>query len=305
MPIPSNYAIKTYRYLRLAMVTMIFLLAVSLVIEWGKTDPHCWQTSISAYYYTPAQAIVVGTLIAIGACMVAIKGNTEGEDILLNVGGMLAPAVALVPTPGAGECRSVPMTVSDTSANIANNMAALFVTGVVILGITITIALRARQSGTGDWDRRHVAGLVVATVVLGGGIAWFAWNRSGFTTGAHYTAAAILFVCIGGVVVLNAKEYRRKVPSKRPTVNRYSIIAAAMAASLVVMGLWKWIFGWEHAVLWIEGALITLFALFWLSQTQELWHEGLRTDGAQPTTPDTSAAPSSPESALLPPQVGD
>jgi len=278
LSVPSDYAIKTYRYLRLAMVTLIFLLAVSLVIEWSKTDPHCWQTSISAYYHTPVQAVFVGVLIAIGACMVAIKGNTEGEDILLNVGGMLAPAVALVPTPGEGECRSVPMTLADTSANVANNMAALFVMGGVCLGITVFVALKARRSGRGDWDGRHTAGLVVAAVVLVGGIAWFAFNRSGFIAGAHYTAAAVLFACIVTVVVLNAKEYRHKVRSRRSKINRYTVIAVAMGASVVVMGLWRWLFGWEHAVLWIEGALITLFALFWLSQTQELWIEGLRKD---------------------------
>ena len=51
MPVPGGYAIKTYRYLRMAMIAMIVLLGASLVIEWAKTDPHCLQNSISAYYY--------------------------------------------------------------------------------------------------------------------------------------------------------------------------------------------------------------------------------------------------------------
>jgi hypothetical protein len=243
------------------------------------------------------QAIFVGTLISIGVCMVALKGNTEPEDILLNVGGMLAPAVALVPTPGEGGCRSVPVTLSDTPANIANNMSAVFITGALGLVITVGIAIKAR--GTSDWDRRHIAGIVVAALILVGGIAWFIVNRSGFTTGAHYTAAIALFVCIIGVVLLNAwvmatsaagatdlKSVRAKI------VNRYSVIAGTMVASLLLMGLWKSIFGWDHALLWIEGTLIALFASFWLAQTLELWEEGLRRDagGSQPAAAHSTSA---------------
>ena len=271
---PSDHTIKTYRYLRLSMVTLIFMLAASVAIEWWKTGQDCFQTSISAYYYTPVQAIFVGTLISIGVCMVALKGNTDWEDLLLNVGGMLAPAVALVPTPGKGACRSVPMTLRDTPADISNNMSALFVAGALGLAITIGIALKDRR------DRRHTMGIVFAALVLGGGIAWFSWNRSGFTTGAHYTAAIALFVCIIAVVVLNARGYGREhmdpQDPRSAFANRYSVIAAAMVVSPVCMALWMWLFGWDHAVLWIEGALIASFAWFWLIQTQELWREGLR-----------------------------
>jgi len=124
MTVPGGYAIKTYRYLRMAMVAMIALLAVSLVIEWSTTDPHCLQTSISAYYYTPVRAIFVGSLITIGVCMVVLKGNTEPEDILLNVAGILAPGVALVPTPGQGRCHSVPVVPPETRAGSRRSVAA-------------------------------------------------------------------------------------------------------------------------------------------------------------------------------------
>ncbi len=42
----SRDAIKTYRYLRVAMVGAVLLLAASIAIERSKVD--CWQTSISA-----------------------------------------------------------------------------------------------------------------------------------------------------------------------------------------------------------------------------------------------------------------
>jgi hypothetical protein len=289
---PAGYSIKTYRYLRMAMIAMVVLLGAALVIEWSKTDPRCLQTSISAYYYTPVQAIFVGALIAIGVCMVVLKGNTEREDILLNVAGILAPAVALVPTPGPGTCRSVPMVLGDTAANIANNMLALFVVGAPCLLVAGVFVLRAWLSRA-DRNPMYLLGLAVALAIFGGGIVWFFVDRAGFTDNAHYAAAVVMFVCIIAVVLLNAKQFRRKeepADGRRVPANRYSVIALAMVVVPVVLLAWKALFGWAHAVLWIEGALITLFAIFWIIQTQELWNEGLR-DGGQ-ELPRSQAVPS-------------
>lgn len=279
MPVPGGYSIKTYRYLRMAMVAMIALLGAALVIEWSKTDPHCLQTSISAYYYTPVRAIFVGSLITIGVCMVVLKGNTEPEDILLNVAGLLAPAVALVPTPGRGTCHSVPVAIQDASANVANNMLALFVVGAPCLLLTAIFVIRDRIAHPDRWTPMYVVGLAVSALIFGGGIVWFFADRSGFIGHAHYTAAIVMFVCIVAVVVLNAEQFRRKqrkhaVPHS--PANRYSVIALLMVVVPFAMFGWKKLFGWEHAVLWIEGTLIVLFALFWISQTQELWNEGIR-----------------------------
>jgi hypothetical protein len=289
---PAGYSIKTYRYLRMAMVAMVVLLGAALVIEWSKTDPRCLQTSISAYYYTPVQAIVVGALISIGLCMVVLKGNTEREDILLNVAGILAPAVALVPTPGQGACRSVPVVLGDTAANIANNMLALFVVGAPCLLVTEVFVLRAHFSRS-DRNPMYLLGFAVALAIFGGGIVWFFVDRDGFTQNAHYAAAVVMFVCIIAVVLLNAKQFRRKEQSEHARsvpANRYSAIALGMVVVPLAMLAWKALFGWGHAVLWIEGVLISLFAIFWILQTQELWNEGLREGGQE--LPRSQAVPS-------------
>ncbi|MGW6200058.1 hypothetical protein ACWF0M_28210 [Kribbella sp. NPDC055110] len=279
MTVPGEYSIKTYRYLRMAMPAMIAVLAAALVIEWAKTDPHCLQTSISAYYYTPVRAIFVGSLVTIGVCMVVLKGNTEPEDILLNVAGILAPAVALVPTPGQGTCHSVQVALGDAAANVANNMLALFVAGGPCLVLAAIFIVRDRIRRPDGWTPMYVLGLAVAVAIFGGGLAWFFVDRSGFIGNAHYAAAIVMFVCIVAVVVLNAEQFRRKqrkhaVPHS--PANRYSVIALAMVVVPLVMFAWRKIFGWEHAVLWIEGTLILLFAAFWISQTEELWHDGIR-----------------------------
>jgi hypothetical protein len=262
----NDSAIKTYRYLRLAMVNVILLLALSVAVEWWKTGRECFQTSISAYYYTPVQAVFVGALISIGVCMFAIKGNTRWEDVLLNVGGMLAFAVAFVPTPGVGECRSVSAGVPDSAANIANNMTALFIAGFAGLAIGVAFLIREGQPFGPSW-----IGSGVTLVIIVGGFIWFLAGRHSFTEAAHYTAALLLFGCVIAVVVINA----RKSSSKRHT-RLYRVIAGAMLASLVIMLPLKWLADWDHAILWLESTLIVLFAAFWIGQTSELWNVGLR-----------------------------
>jgi hypothetical protein len=280
---PGGYPIKTYRYLRMAMVAMIVLLGAAVVIEWSKTDPHCLQTSISAYYYTPVRAIFVGGLITIGVCMVVLKGNTETEDILLNVAGILAPAVALVPTPGQGQCHSVPVVLGDAAANVSNNMLALFVVGVPCLVLTAVFIVRDRVREPAGWTPLYVVGLGVAVLIFGGGLVWFLADRSGFIGHAHYAAAIVMFACIVVVVLANAEQLRRKHGVPRSRANRYSVIAIAMVAVPLLMIAWAKLFGWDHAVLGIEAALIVLFAAFWISQTAELWNEGLRQQPPQAT----------------------
>ena len=92
----SEYAVSSYRYLRLGMVILVITLGVSIAIERAKAS--CWQGSISAYYYTPVHSLFVGALVSIGVTLVAMKGRNSLEDLFFNVAGVLAPLVALVPT---------------------------------------------------------------------------------------------------------------------------------------------------------------------------------------------------------------
>ncbi|MFL6272393.1 MAG: hypothetical protein ACJ75A_20050, partial [Actinomycetes bacterium] len=78
----SDTLAKSYRYLRLAMVGLLLCLAVSVVIQsWRQGD---LLGSVSAYYYTPAQAYFVAALVSIGVCLFCLRGSTEVEDVLLN-----------------------------------------------------------------------------------------------------------------------------------------------------------------------------------------------------------------------------
>ena len=69
------FAVKSYRYLRLSIVVVVLSLMASVLIE--RSHVSCWQESISAYFYTPVQAVFVSALVVIGVSLIAIKGSTD------------------------------------------------------------------------------------------------------------------------------------------------------------------------------------------------------------------------------------
>ena len=63
--------LNTYRYLRLAMIAVVVMLFVAVGAQ--RAAATCWQTSISAYYFTAAHSVFVAALCAIGACLIVYK----------------------------------------------------------------------------------------------------------------------------------------------------------------------------------------------------------------------------------------
>src|SRR5690606_14821202 len=69
----ANASVRTYRYLRLSLVGLVFLLLFCVWLERLTGDPaNRHLGSISAYYYTPARSVFVGALVAIGISLAAI-----------------------------------------------------------------------------------------------------------------------------------------------------------------------------------------------------------------------------------------
>jgi hypothetical protein len=266
------FAVRTWHYLRLAMVALVFGLIAAVLYEHAQT--HCFQTSISAYWYTPARGYFVATLLGMSVCMVCLRGSTEAEDILLNFAGMLAPVVAFASTPpetGTPACTQMVSAVRERSADIANNATAMFALG----GAAILIAIVLTVAG-GETPRR--AALAAS---IGGFVLWlaallvFVFARDVFEDDAHITAAPAMFLCIVAVVCLNAwrsKPQRRLVNFR----NGYVAIAIGMLATITTTAAAALSGGFSHLTIWTEVALIGLFALFWTLQTIELWTPGLR-----------------------------
>lgn len=282
---PALAAVKTYRYLRLALVALVLLLFAAVALEWWAAGRGCLQGSISAYYYTPVQAVFVGVLVTMGVSLIALKGNTTGEDVLLNFAGMLAPGVAFVPTPGVGGCRSAPLVNPDVPSNVANNLQALFVTGLLVGVVVLFLARRegTRPAAAGGLRRGDRVGILVTAAVLLGGAVWFYVDRGSFLARAHDAAAIPMFGAIIVVVWLNARDVQRSMaqgtaagPAPGRYVPVYRAIAAAMLGALATVVVVSLATRSTSLVFWVEVVLIALFAAFWVVQTVELWSRGLR-----------------------------
>ena len=294
---PDNpYVLKSYRYLRLVMVGLVVLLAASVLIELQQTGFGCWRTSISSYYWTPVRGVFVGALVAIGTCLIVLKGNTPVEDVLLNVAGALAPIVAFVPILDPKECQSTPWAASaDGRANIFNNVGAFLLAGLVAVAVAWWVA---RREGRGRLSRADLIGLLVTIALVLAGIALFLWAREFFDRWAHYLAAIPLFLVLVAVMVVNAVSYARTEAAQKgcemgraELANRYLAIAALHVALVVTLGLVTWLGHWRHGTFWLEVVVIAAFAVFWAVQTAELWgeDEGLRPDPEGVLAPQSKA----------------
>lgn len=95
---PAGYIVETYFVLRMVIAGGAIVLPPALLV-WALLDARvAMMDSLSAFYFTPARSLFVGTVVAIGVALVAYRGYTRGENLLLNAAGVLAVVVALVPT---------------------------------------------------------------------------------------------------------------------------------------------------------------------------------------------------------------
>ena len=257
----TNTEVTTYRYLRCCLLALLLALTVSLVIETVRGG---WQTSISAYYYTPAGPVFIGVLSSVGACLVALHGYTDAENVCLKLAGISAPMVAFVPTPERGRTPDV--------VAITNNAA----TFLVVLGVGYVVVLgyaRRRASGyepLSVWTRIGLVSVGLAWLV---GVAWLAADRASFAAHAHMLAAGFTFLPFAGVVALNT-DWGVRVLARRPGPSRtrfdraYWVVLAGMGCAAVGFVLLRT--SWSYAMLGLEIALLALFGAFWILQTIDL-----------------------------------
>lgn len=283
----GDQALKTYRYLRIGLIGAAMMIAVSVLLERRLVD--CWQNSISGYYYTPARAVFVGALVAIGFSLIVIKGSGI-EDFHLNIAGMLAPVVAFVPTRNVGVCWSVPPepapVVSGTGQgvifadwvieNIQNNMWALIITGALGLIVAYIIfsvdsggPVEAMRGDQVDSGVKRTYWLLVAIVVA---TTFAFWLWDGFVSNAHDIAAIGMFAFLAMASWTNG----RREESTWYRSLYFTVAVLMIAAVVVVIGL-AIMLGerWEHAILVLEFIEIGLFAVYWSAQTREHWHEAV------------------------------
>lgn len=282
----SDPAVKTYGYLRLGVVGMAVALGVSLAIEVATGESNGMLGSISAYYYTPVRSIFVGVLVAVGLALIAIKGREGPEDVMLNLAGMLAPLVALVPTPISTtvyglnpDKRSIPTELLPAVVNNVWAILTLAAVGLVVAHITLP-----------DKGVPERAPMVIGWRI-GGGVwlvftLWFLLGRTSFLLLGHYFAAIPMFLLLAGVAIINARHAASRSESDvrglRPAQYQqvYYAIAAAM---IVVIGVAISLFGLQATTditlpkIWlfvVEFLILILFCGYWMAQTAENWKLG-------------------------------
>jgi hypothetical protein len=185
---------------------------------------------------------------------------------------MGAPVVGLVPTPDFDRCGSVITDTTHRAVNIANNVTALLVTGGLALLLLAVLALPTWLRRTGRPSTTGLTGFVIATALYVATVLVFAFARRWFDVHAHEVAAGAMFSFIFLNVCLNAVHVRGQGWAR---FNRYAVVAALMVVAAAV-GVGLMLAGNRYATLDLEASLITLFAVFWVCQTAELWDQGLR-----------------------------
>jgi hypothetical protein len=275
--------LRTYRYLRLAMVLLVVLLFISVTMYINSEHGQMLQ-SISASYYTPVRAVFVSSLCAIGTCLIVYQGSTDVEDVLLNGSGFFAFIVGFVPTRPEENCvaSAIPEDVRDA---ISNNVTALMVVAVLAFAIVMGIQLFATPASERALSKGAGAALAFSVLAFLGLAGYYLFNRDSFMCHGHNTAAILLFIGIVAVVFVSGRGLGHKQaredgrPPRAHFWNRYFwgfVLMVASIAVIAVAGPWQ---GWlDHWVFWLEAALIAQFGLFWLTQTIELWREPRRED---------------------------
>lgn len=150
--------IATYFDLRIVIAASAVALPVILA-SWRALDPALGRPgSLSAFYYTPARGVLVGSIVAIGVCLIVYRGFAVGENRLFNAAGTCAIILALSPTTPPG--------VRDMNAG---NMIHVVAAVAFFLFVSAAIVWYARTTLTLLTDR-IARRFLVAYVLLSAGL---------------------------------------------------------------------------------------------------------------------------------------
>jgi hypothetical protein len=279
------------------------LISLAAAVFYQSNQQGSFLASVSAYYYTPAQAVFVGGLIGLGASMIALQGMNDAEGTFLNLGGIFAIVVAIVPTARGADftsavhacresggtllthrgsknldCPTVLGLADATRANVENNVAALLIVGGLALILTAVILLKDKTAKREPSGRRWaIAGFVAAALLWLGGLIALAVSVGWLADNGHYIAAGGLLLSI--LLVIGSNAHRSKEitsrgvplkgnPLKSPLAYRYTWIAiATLIIASISIALWL-----TNAIslFLVEILIASLFVLFWIVQTADL-----------------------------------
>lgn len=283
----SEPTVRTYLYLRVAIVAAIALLFIALALEIVDAG---WppRGSISAYFYTAVQPIFVSTLIGAAFLLVPLRGRPGLENAALDIAAILLVLVAIIPTPvldeslcGSATERCVP---EEFLPEVDRAIGALG--WLAVLGLAFAL-WTLRSQGWGTWPDRVgiAAGVAVWLLYVPGFARWWGEGvRAWLLDYGHYAAAIPAFGLMVVIALVNARETRREVEvaGRHVGLRRlYQGVAVGIAA-VIAWGIVVYVVqrradtvATGTLIFWVEALLLALFAAFWVVQTVEWRREGL------------------------------
>lgn len=279
MSTPRTSLERTYRYLRLSLVGIVVLIAVSLAVEWATEGP---LGSVSAAYYTPAGPVFVGGVFAVSLALLVLSGHSFGQ-VSLDLAAIVAPLIAVVPAPVfAGDVPALdcggspePCIPVATLPAVHNGMTALVVTAAV--GWVAALVLAAVQHG---FVRRAVWGLVVSGAIIAGVAVWWLVWPDAFLRAGHVVAAASFFAFIALAALASARDARRAGARGYHAVYLAVAVAIVVVLLLLLVAVIAESLGggapepWGISPVFLgEAVALALFAAFWIVQTVETWND--------------------------------
>jgi hypothetical protein len=259
------------------------MLAAGVIIE--KISAPCWQSAISAYYYTSAHSIVIAALLALGTLFIIYRGSTDTEDVLLTLAGVSALTAAMVPQgrpepplcPGRAD---LPSDYKFEAARLPNVWAVAIALGLGYLVIWSVMLVQWWWRGDPPQLRKlgGIVSLCVFWLIMALGLIALLFFPDKFLKYAHAAAGVLLLSAFIATTFCTAYVVGQEDPSKsthQPVYKRiYWWIAWLMLATLIGV-VWvhlrhpSWL--GVHWALVIEVALILEFAAYWVVQTIDLW----------------------------------
>jgi len=294
-PPSDEGAIRTYRYVRVLIVALTVGLLAAVLVEWSTAG--CLLGSISAYYYTPARGMFTSGLIGIGVCLIAIRGENDLQDGLLNVAGLLGPMVALIPMHlnvgsvadpsreascianaqrttnlGSDDLKEAAFALVTAGRvdSIRNNTWALLIMiglGLLLLGWLIANAKRHPRPGVPEpkwWPWAVSVGLAAGLWAL------YLFAHGFYIEKVHFGAAILMFAAVSAFAVVDGIRTVRLQGAVKRGRAYIALGVVLLAGSGMIMLVGK-LLEWEYTTFTAEVWGMGVFLIFWVVQTIDLW----------------------------------
>lgn len=258
---------RTYRYLRLTLAVVPVALLVSVAV--AAVDVGVLPT-VSHYFYTSARTVFSAALVVAAACLLALSGRGP-QRVLLDVAALLAPLIAIVPTPiSPGEVPGLAVSCDGCipapfADDLDNALLTYLVIGALVVVIGAILGLR------GDVDLRASGPtLAIAVVVLVAVALVWSLLPAVLVGYVHLVAAFGFFALIALVALAEAVRPSAEHPPHRRMRVGYVVVALALLLDLaltVVLGVVA-----DLPVVFVgEVVALLLFVVFWMMQTAQKW----------------------------------